>query len=571
MTSLKKMYIFLKKLNLLLEKKDKKFLYLLILFSICISVIETLGVSIIMPYLTMINDPEIIKENKYIYEIFLFLNFKTYSSFMIFLGFVLIVFYVFRSIMNISYIYSMARFSNGLYHTFATNLFACYLKLPYNKYVMKNSSYLTKNIINEVSNLSGVFNSLLLICSEILVVLFIYILFLIIDVNLTLMITCILIMNVFFILKLVSKKIKEKGIERANVQAKLYESLNSSFGNYKMLKINNIINTIIGNFFKDTYFYSRIGIVTSTLKNSPKLIFEAIAFSLILCIVIYFIYIYEDDAASKLGILSAFVLGLYRLMPSVNRIVNAYNDILYQLKAFEIVYEDFNLEIEKLGDKKIPFTSSINIDNISFYYGTNRVLNNINLVIKKGDKIAFKGLSGGGKSTLIDIIMGLLEPSEGKIYIDKEELNKQNLINWRNHIGYIPQQVYLFDGTVKENVVFEREYNELRLIESLKKAKIYDYLILNEGLDTKVGEAGIKMSGGQKQRIAIARAIYTNPDVLILDEATSALDEATEEEIMDEIYNICENKTLIIIAHRLSTIKGCNKIYELKNGNLVNE
>lgn len=524
-----------------------------------------------MPYLTMLNDPKIVQENQYINYIFDFFNFNSFSNFMIFLGVGLIVFYIFRSAINIFYLYSMAKFANGLYHSFATKLFGHYLKLPYKEYVLKNSSYLTKNIINEVSNLTGVFNSLLLICSETLVVLFIYILFMIIDINLTIIITCILFINVIFILKLVSKKIKQKGIERANTQARLYESLNSSFGNYKMLKINNNIEIIIEKFFKDTFFYSRIGIITTTLKSSPKLIFEAIAFSLILCIVIYFIYFYGENASSKLGILSAFVLGLYRLMPSVNRIVNAYNDILYQLKAFEIIFEDFNLDIEHLGNKEIEYKNYIKIENISFKYSTTTVLNNVSLTINKGEKIALKGLSGGGKSTLVDLIMGLLNPTKGNIFIDETKLDNNTLVSWRNHIGYIPQQVYLFDGTVKDNVIFEREYDENKLIESLKKAKIYDYLMSKEGLDTKVGEGGIQMSGGQKQRIAIARAIYNDPDVLILDEATSALDENTEKEIMEEIYKICENKTLIIIAHRLSTIQKCDKTYELKNGNLINE
>ena len=197
---------------------------------------------------------------------------------------------------------------------------------------------------------------------------------------------------------------------------------------------------------------------------------------------------------------------------------------------------------------------------------TTLVLNQINLKIKKGQKIAFIGESGSGKSTLVDLITGLYLPDTGSVKIDGQLLTKEVIKSWRKKIGYIPQSIYLFDGTVAENVVFHRPYDEEKLIQVLKKANIYDFLQKKEGLNTNVGDGGIQLSGGQKQRIAIARALYDDPEILVLDEATSALDDATEKKIMEEIYQASAGKTLLVIAHRLSTLKKCEIIYRLDNG-----
>jgi ABC-type multidrug transport system fused ATPase/permease subunit len=189
-------------------------------------------------------------------------------------------------------------------------------------------------------------------------------------------------------------------------------------------------------------------------------------------------------------------------------------------------------DIEQLGDEKIKFQKDIILENISFEYDENNlVLNNINLKIVKGEKIAFVGESGSGKSTLIDIILGLYKPKNGYLIIDNKKINDNNIKSWRNQIGYIPQSVYLFDGTVAQNVAFGNTIDSEKVIEVLKYANIYEFLNTKDGIDTKVGEGGVMLSGGQKQRIAIARALYTNPEVLVLDEATSALDNETEEKI----------------------------------------
>jgi ABC-type multidrug transport system fused ATPase/permease subunit len=197
-------------------------------------------------------------------------------------------------------------------------------------------------------------------------------------------------------------------------------------------------------------------------------------------------------------------------------------------------------------------------------------LENISLTIHKGDKIAFIGESGSGKSTLIDLIIGLYRPKSGTISVDGTRLDESNIKAWRSKIGYIPQSIYLFDGTVAQNVAFGKAIDDVQIKESLRQANILEFLENHhQGIHTAVGEGGIKLSGGQRQRIAIARALYGSPEILVLDEATSALDTDTEAKIMEEIYKISENKTLIVIAHRLSTIDGCQKVYLLSKGKIT--
>ena len=288
-------------------------------------------------------------------------------------------------------------------------------------------------------------------------------------------------------------------------------------------------------------------------------------------VVTYFVYSTHKDISVFFGTLSIFVLGMYRLLPSFHRILGGYNTIAFHLKSLDIVYNEIMASREELGNEPIEFKKIIEVKNVSFSYKPNKIiLHDVSLEIYKGEKVAFIGKSGEGKSTLVDIIIGLYRPQNGEIRVDSTLLNDKNLISWRRKIGYIPQQIYLFDGTIAENVAMEKEMDRKRIIEVLKQAEIWDFLkTQHEGLETKVGENGLKLSGGQKQRVGIARALYGNPEVLVLDEATSALDTKTEGKIMETIYKISEEKTLIIIAHRHSTINGCDKIFEVRDKKVI--
>lgn len=559
----------LKKLSFILTKSDKQFLLLLLLFSITISIIETIGISAIMPFIALATDFTLIESKGYFKVVYQLIGFSSPIQFVIIFGILLVLFYFIRSGLNILYTYLLNRFAQSRFYSISFRLFKNYMALPYKNFVQENSSNLTKIIMNESSNLTYLVQNALLMLSEIFVLLFLYLMLLYVNYKATIILTILLMVSGLLLLRVVSRRMKHLGEIRAEAQTKFYETLNKSFGNMKLLKLFSNYKMTFQEFEKSSLFLVKSNIEAATLTQLPKLVLEAVGFSLIIIVVVYLVWSTQDNIASTIAVLSIYVLALYRLLPSVSRIMSSYHTIVFYYQALEIIYKEILKEAEDLGTESIRFDQLIELKNISFEYEKNKiVLDSISLSIKQGEKIAFIGESGSGKSTIVDVIMGLSMPTQGEILIDCNLLNNANLVSWRKKIGYIPQQVYLFDGTIADNIVFGSKYDEEKIIKVLKQAQIYNFLETKDGLNTEVGEGGLLLSGGQKQRIAIARALYTNPEVLVLDEATSALDEATEKKIMEEVYSVSKDLTLIVIAHRLSTIKQCDKVYKLCKGKL---
>ncbi len=559
------------KLRAVFTRRDKKVLFLLLLFSIVISIIETVGVSIIMPFIAVATDFSVIETNQYYQYVYKLFSFKSYKDFIIFFGLLLVLFYIFRSIVNLLYFYMLNKFTFGRYYLLAYRLFENYMGMSYKNFVKKNSSNLTKSIVNEAQNLTSLVQSILFMASEFFVIVFLYAMLLYVNYKVTLMLTLILLISGFILTSTVSKMVKNAGTKRSNVQIKFYDIINKSLGNFKLIKLQTNDKILLNEFGEASMAYAEANISAQTLFHIPRLTLEAIGFGLIVIVITYLVWMYEKDISSVLAIISMFVLALYRILPSVNRIMSGYNNILFLHKSLDIVHNDLMYDTENLDSLSVNFKKDIKLEKVSFEYEEDKlVLNSVDLVIRKGEKIAFIGESGSGKSTLVDILIGLYKPKSGNIEIDGVLLEDCNIKAWRQKIGYIPQSVYLFNGSVAENVVFGRVYDENKIIESLKQAQIYDFLNEKDGINTVVGEGGVLLSGGQKQRIAIARALYGDPEVLVLDEATSALDNKTESDIMDEIYKASLDRTLIIIAHRLSTIDRCEKIYKVQNGEIKN-
>jgi len=561
---------YIQKLRLLLDKKDKRHLAWLVLFSIFVSAVETIGISAIMPFIDIATNFNNIHSNQYYQWVFDFFGFERGVNFAIVFGLVLFGFYVFRGGVNLLYSYVMMHFTENIYAQTTKKLFKTYLTMPYQIFANKNSSYLTKSIITEASLISKIISSVLLMMSEALVIIFLYALMLIASWKITIVFTVVLSIKMLFLAQTISKKIKSVGKIREKSEAQFYEIINRFFGNFKQSKLQDKdrIEATKNEFSTVVHKYAEVNATSGFLSAFPRLFLETIGFSLIALLLTTLLYLDQNNVAYILPILSLFAIALYRLLPSVNRIVNGYNTLLYYHRSIDVIDEELKTVQEDLGNEIIEFKDKIELTNINFSYQEKEVLSGINLTINKGEKIAFIGESGSGKSTLVDLIIGLYRFDQGEMKIDSVLVDESNLQDWRSQIGYIPQQVYLFDGTIAQNVCFGRDLDKSLLEAALKQANILDFLQTKQGVDTLVGEDGVQLSGGQKQRIAIARALYGQPEILVLDEATSALDEETERKIMNEIYQISQDKTLIIIAHRLSTIKGCDKIYQLEDGAL---
>lgn len=562
----------LKKIFFILSKEDKKFLFSLLLFSVFISFIESFAISLVMPFITLASDFSYFDKNKYLIQLKDYLALPVFEI-IVYFGVVLIVFYVLRALLNSYYFHLLARFSKGRYHAIAYKVFAKFLNTDYENFTQKNQSEILKSITGEVYNLSTMISSFLLMMSEIFVVLLLYTLMLLVSYKITLFLSLFMIINAFILIKVLSPIVKKAGLKREEAMKNFFEILNTNLNNFKLIKLKTKEDGVLNLFKTQSEIFARANITNESVSAMPRIYLEGVGFCVLVFIVVFLVFKNQSDISGILATISIFVLALYRLMPSANRIITSYHDLLYYRSSLDIIYQILKQKEESLGEEKINFDKELRLENLTFGYKDKKNLFTcLNLSIKKGEKIAFIGESGCGKSTLVDIIIGLLSPREGRVLLDENELNMKNVKNYRQKIGYIPQNIYLFNDSIAKNISFGDEVDEEKLQRVIKQANLEHFVKnLPQGVQTKVGDGGSNLSGGQKQRIAIARALYLDPEILVLDEATSALDTESEARIMDEIYKISKDKTMIIIAHRLSTITRCDSIYRLENGKLFKE
>jgi ATP-binding cassette, subfamily B, bacterial PglK len=552
----------------LLNRGQKISFFILLFLTIIYSIIETIGISAIMPFISLASDPKLINSGWY-KKAFDFAGFNGFEQFIIAFGIIIIIFYFFRAVYSTLLTYSINRFSFDVYKYLSKNVFKVILSISYKLFVQKNSAEQIRTITEEANDVGKIVLNLMKLLSELFPVILIYIVIVIINWKMTLVITFVLSLIVFFLLSLITRKNKKLGVKRLEFGKMIYRILKESLGNIKFIKLKGNEAGILQSYESATEIKARTEVISNVLNTLPKGILESIGFSLLIAAVMFFIWIYHD-ASGAIPIITMYALALYRILPSIYRILQNIGDIAYLHKTLESVNKSLHQKTENEESEPLDFNQSIRIENINFSYVNGKdIINGISFSIKKGEKIAITGESGGGKSTLVDIIIGIHKPVSGKIFIDDTLLSDKNIRSWRVKIGYIPQSIYLFDGTVAENVSFGSVSDEEKIIKALKRANIWDFLSQKDGIHTKVGDGGIQLSGGQQQRVGIARALYDDPEILVLDEATSALDTDTEQKIMDEIYTVSAKKTLIVIAHRLSTVERCERKIHVEDGRIV--
>lgn len=550
----------------LLSSKYKKLFWLSAFISLFSSLIETLSILVLFPFIRVVANPEIINNNKYLYYIYHLFNFHSVTSFIAAFGLIIIIFYIFRAAYSILYQYIIGKFINGISHSISKKLLNNYLSRSYGDFISQNSSDVMSTIVWESSNTAQVFSQLLVIITEVFTVTIIYTFLLIKYPIITLVMSVVLLIVAISLLRAISKYLKKQGQETIDSRMRFYKVLYKTVGNYKLIKLLQIEKYIISEFCLLNKVFSDANTKNSVIQQVPRVTIELFGVVVLVIATISAILTLKD-VSSAIQLVTVFGLSFYKFLPSVNKITTGVSQLSFFSETIRLVTSQLKIKGEVIGNDNLIFESEINLSNIIFSYDTSgEILKNISLNLKKNEKIAFIGESGGGKSTLVDILIGVYSPQEGIITIDGIKLDNSNLGSWRKKVGYIPQSIYLFDGTVAENVAFGFEFDAQKVIEVLKIANIYDFFETKEGIYTKLGENGINLSGGQKQRIGIARALYGAPEILVLDEATSALDSETERIIMDEIYRIGVNYTLLIVAHRLNTITNCDRIFRVENG-----
>ena len=572
----------IKKLNYIFDAKQKREVFWLFVI-ICIgSGLELMGVSVILPIISGIMAPDRMLEEPVYLWIYEKMNFTSTKPLIMLLLVSLVLVYFIKNIFLIFMYNRQYRFIFENQRVLADRMVRCYMSQPYLFHVSKSSAELLRNINEDTGNFFGALQAGIKLLTEVMVCAAMGVFLLIKDRTITISVVALLAVMLWISMKAYKKYLIMMGDRNRYYQMSLNKWVQQAFGGIKEAKILNKEK-----FFYDKYDEAYRGHARSeytyhTLLMIPKPIIETMCVCGLLGAIAIKFWWRGADITYFVPIISVFAVAAFRLLPSFNRITEYLGAIMYQKSAINSIYKDLteidDLEAIKREESKneaeFYFEREISIRELSFRYpGTDKyVLNNLELSIPKRSSVAFIGQSGAGKTTLADIIMGLLQPSAGNIYVDGKDIF-DNLSGWHKVIGYIPQSIYLMDDSIRNNIAFgiaESDIVDDKVKYAVEQAQLAEFISeLNEGLDTQIGERGIRLSGGQRQRIGIARALYHNPEILVLDEATSALDNETEKAVMDAIELLHGRMTLIIIAHRLSTIKNCDYVYEIGEGKAI--
>lgn len=572
----------LNKLRYIFNHKEKVQLIGILVVVIIGSFMELLGVSVFMPFIQILLDPASIQTNELLNFFYTKFGFTTVEGYLSAIAIMICFVYLFKNIYLTYMQNAMLNFSYRTRMNLATRLLTTYMSQPYTFHLGKNIAELQRNLQYDTNQFMILVNSALQLFAECAVIgcLGIYLFDTSHSITIVIMVLLAICVGLFFV---ISKKVSTRlGRENEENNAKLYQWINQSLGGIKEVKVLNREGFFV-NSYKRVYKRLIKGAKNNEILAAvPKYIVETVCMVGMLVAIIIKMYYGRNDFQAFVVQLSAFAVAAFRLLPSVGKL-NAYiNSIMYSKSSLDLIYRDLK-EIEncKMIDFKEvnevenwSFKDKIEVRDIAYHYPDSEklVLSDINFVINRGETIALIGSSGAGKTTLADILLGLLQPVKGTILVDGKDIY-DNMDAWHHMLGYIPQTIYLSDDTIRNNIAFgirEEDIDDAAINEALKKAQLFDFVqTLEKGLDTFVGDRGVRLSGGQRQRIGIARALYYNPEILILDEATSALDNETETAVMEAIESLKGVKTMVIIAHRLTTLKNSDVIFEVSEGSII--
>lgn len=565
------------KICYIFDKKQKmKAIFLFVVIIIGASV-ELVGVSAVLPFISAVLMPEQILGNPILGALYCLLRFQSMNDYIIFLGGAIIVVYILKNI----YVYIMHsmqyRFTYENQRELSYKMMNCYMQQPYLFHLNHNSAELSRNINEDTVSFFEAILAGLQLASEGGVCLALLLLLLCQDVGITLGVIVLAGAFGFVYMKVFRKRVRAAGRRSRDKQGSTRQAVLEALGGIKEIKVLNREQVFVEEYNEEYKDYAESNRKFKVYSMIPKPVMETVAISGLLLVICVKVAL-GTDAATFIPTISIFAMAAFRMLPSANRIAEYLSRIMFSKPAIDAIYHDLK-EIDTLMEDmqriedtdELTFQNVIEVNNISFHYPNtaNNVFSNVSLSIPKNKSIAFIGPSGQGKTTLADIILGLLEPQKGAVLVDGVDVRK-GIHAWHKRIGYIPQTISLLDASIRDNILFGIEKDQIdeeRLAEAIKEAQLKDFIdTLEEGLDTVIGEGGVRLSGGQRQRIGIARALYHNPEVLVLDEATSALDNDTEAAVMEAIDYLAGSKTLIIIAHRLSTIQNCDLVYKIEAG-----
>ena len=563
----------------------KKFFGLQILV-IFMAMLELVGIASIAPFMAVVSDPEIIKRNEVLIFFYKLSEADNSREFLYILGFVVLFFLILSSLVSIITTWRLALFGSHIGTEISGQLYRHYMAQDWMYHTQSSSAQLTKQVATESARVAqGVIEPLMQMNSRLVVAIVISIGIIWFN-PLVAIFGVLLFGSAYFILfKIVRTKLKRNGRIISKVMTERFRLLNEGFGGIKDILLYARSYSFITKFETASAAYARARGANIAIMLTPRYLIELIAFGSIISLILYLLNSNDQDISLILPTLSVYALAALKLLPALQQIYSGFAQVRGNMGAYESIMGDllesqhpvFASQTVINGNKgKLTFNDEILLKDIEFSYTReHQIINKLNIRIPCKSIVGFVGPSGGGKSTVIDLILGLVEPSEGSLLVDNNIISGANKRLWQDLIGFVPQSIFLSEGTIAENVAFgipEDEIDYQKVLSALKLAHMDIFVeSLEHNIHTKVGERGVKLSGGQRQRIGIARALYNDPDVLVFDEATSALDGVTEKLIMEAIHSFTGKKTIILIAHRLQTIEKCDIIFYLDQGCLLEQ
>ncbi len=571
------------KIGYIFDKKQKGQLVILAVLILIGGLFETLGVSMMLAVVSVIINPtaldEAIAKHDWLYRIIDFLGLHEYEKMAITLLVSLILIFVVKNIYLLFLVYKQNTFISKARNNMISRVMREFLNRPYEDYLGADIPTVFRITDSDIPRVFTLMLALLQLCTELVVSVCLGALLLAVNWQMTLLMVVVLICLTIFNTKLLKPKLNSIGQRNQEIQSRIAKWRIEAIYGLKDVKVLNRQDFFIRNYYESGSIGADIARNYAVLNSTPRSLIETVFIAVVLLFILVYI-VNGGDPTLLVPQLTAFGVAAMRIMPSANRINTYIAEIAYNQYSLDYVYDNLteSMKTDKamraeraaIAGPELKLQKEIELRNITFAYpdGDTNIFTGANMVVPKGKSVGIMGPSGAGKSTIVDILLGLLHVKSGEILCDGANIFS-NYDSWLAQIGYIPQSIYLVDESIRDNIAFGIDADKIdddRIWEVMKEAQLADFVkSLPEGLDTKIGDRGVRLSGGQRQRIGIARALYHNPEILVFDEATSALDNETEAAVMEAINSFHGKKTMVIIAHRLNTIANCDIIYEVNN------
>lgn len=575
----------IKELFSLLSNKQRKHFYILQFLVILMALTELLGIASIAPFMALVGDTSLLQQEGIYSKLYQLSGISNPVSFLFLVGCLVLLMLTISTIVSMLTTWRLAVYGASVGTELADRLYSYYMQQSWLFHASGSSAQLTKQVSTEANRISGsIIQPLMNLNAKLVLALFISVSIFIYNPIIAIAGISAFILAYMIMYKLVRKSLILNGRRLSEVSTQRFRLMNEGFGGIKDVLLLDRKYDFIDRFTEEGGLQARAQGTNNTISLVPRFFVELLAFGAMISLVLVLIKSYDGNLGQVLPVLAIYALACFKLLPALQQIYSSITQIKGNAAAFEAVKEDLqqsNITMSELNEKtvspKLKFEQQIKLDNITFAYPKKDryALNNVSISIPINHVIGIVGSSGSGKSTLIDIFLGLLPPQSGHMYIDDTLITKDNLRSWQNNLGFVPQSIFLSEGSIAENIAFGLSADEIdytQVLNAIDLAHLTELVEeLPKGVHTKVGERGVQLSGGQRQRIGIARALYNQADVLMFDEATSALDGITEKIIMDAIHDFSGQKTIIMIAHRLKTVEKCDIIYLMEKGRVIDQ